>query len=246
MNILITGASSGIGWALAEKYASEDCNLFLAARRTGLIEEKIKALKNVNAEVKIIENDVSRKESVNKAFNECGNIDLAILNAGYGETLTPETFNSEAAEKTLGANIYGMIYWIEKILPGMIENGKGTIAGISSLADSKGFSGSGLYCASKAAASVFLQGLRLDLKSYGIKVITVKPGFVKTPMTDQNDFKMPFLMESEKAAKIIKKGIEKGKVTIKFPMPTSILIGLVNLMPDKIFEFLLSRPAKNQ
>ena len=248
MNILITGASSGIGKALADLYAGQTCNLFLTARRVELIEKNIAELVNPSANIKIIYNDVSSKKSVAEAYSEvieaCDGIDIAILNAGHGEMLTPETFNSEAAERTFGANTFGIIYWVENILPKMLKKKNGVIVGISSLADRKGLSGSGLYSASKAAASMFLQGLRLDVKNSGIKVITVKPGFVRTEMTDKNNFKMPFLLEPDEAAKIIKAGIEKGKSHINFPLPMVLLMGMINFLPDRVYEFLFTKFAK--
>ncbi len=100
------------------------------------------------------------------------------------------------------------------------------------------------YCASKAAASIYLEGLRVELKKYGIKVITVKPGFVKTPMTDVNEFKMPFLMPADKAAKIILKGIKKEKRIIQFPFPTVIASKLIGLMPNFLYDYLIQTQNK--
>ena len=122
-----------------------------------------------------------------------------------------------------------------------MNNKNGIIVGVSSLADHRGFSGSGFYCASKSAASIYLEGLRVELKPYNIKVITVKPGFVKTPMTDQNKFKMPLLMPAEKAADIIIAGIEKEKRIIQFPLPMVLLTRLVGLIPGGLYEWLASK-----
>ncbi len=131
-----------------------------------------------------------------------------------------------------------MVYFIEEILPDFIDRREGMIVGVSSLADNRGYSGSGFYCASKAAVSIFLEGLRVDLKKHNIKVITVKPGFVKTPMTDKNDFRMPFIMSAERAANIILKGIRKKKSLIQFPFRMVLLTRLIGFLPGRIYEFL--------
>src|SRR5690606_12156182 len=105
-------------------------------------------------------------------------------------------------------------------IPDFIHKRDGIIVGISSLAEVRGFPLSAAYCSSKSAVSIFLESIRIELKKYNIKVITVKPGFVKTHMTDKNEFHMPFLMEPERASEIIIKGIRKEKKIIQFPLPT--------------------------
>ncbi|MDH7603607.1 MAG: SDR family NAD(P)-dependent oxidoreductase [Melioribacter sp.] len=241
--ILLTGASSGIGKALTEKLSKEKCKLILCARRLDIL-EKFKEEQNHYAEIFSFKCDVSNKEEVENTYkkikNDIGNIDLAILNAGVGYRMNIENFNSEYAKETFGVNFFGLVYWIENLIPDFLKRGKGVIAGVSSLADNRGYSKSSFYCASKAAATIFLEGLRVELKPYGIKVITIKPGFVKTPMTDKNEFKMPFLMSAEKAADIILNGIKKEKRIIQFPFPTVISSRLIGCMPSGLYEFLMS------
>ncbi|MBX3009447.1 MAG: SDR family NAD(P)-dependent oxidoreductase [Melioribacteraceae bacterium] len=244
--ILITGASSGIGNALAKILIDEECNLILTARRIELME---KDFGHLNRErILILKCDVSKKGDVRYAYlesiNKFGKIDIAILNAGYGQPVTVNNYNSDFAENTFGANVFGLIHWVEQLLPAFIKNRNGIIAGISSLADNRGFSGSGFYCASKAAATIYLEGLRVELKPYNIKVITIKPGFVKTPMTDKNEFKMPLLMSAEQAALIIIEGIKKEKRIIQFPWPTVWLTRFVGLLPGSVYEFLAVRFGK--
>jgi len=240
--ILITGASTGIGKALVQELVSHNCTLFLLARRTELIDSYLKNIENKNAYVYPINCDVSKKVSVELAFEKIMGltkvIDIAILNAGVGHHVTVETYSSKPAEEAFGTNVFGIIYWVEKLLPQMLSKKKGIIAGVSSLADNRGFSKSGFYCASKAAASIYLEGLRIELEPYGIKVITIKPGFVKTPLTDKNDFDMPLIMPVEKAAKIIIKGIRKKKRIIQFPMITVLGIKLIGMIPGYIYEKL--------
>lgn len=243
--ILITGASSGIGKAVAEKFLNENCRLILTARRTRLIKEYAETAQITKNSPLIIGCDVSKKEEVASAYKlikeKIGKIDIAILNAGVGHAVTPENYNSLYAEQIFGVNIMGIVYWVEQLLPEYLKSRQGMIVGVSSLADNRGFSGSGFYCASKAAASIYMEGLRVELKRYGIKVITVKPGFVKTPMTDQNKFEMPFLISPDKAAQIIINGIKKEKRVIQFPWQTVFLTRIVGLLPGSFYEYLASK-----
>jgi len=243
--VLITGASTGIGKAIAQKLISENCRLILLSRRTELIEKYLHQSQITNNQPLILKCDVSKKEEVVSAYNKIkekfGKVDVAILNAGIGHHVTVKNYDSRFAEETFGTNIFGIVYWVEQLLPDFVKRKEGIIAGVSSLADNRGYSGSGFYCASKAAASIYLEGLRVELKRYGIKVITVKPGFVKTPMTDKNEFKMPLLMEPEKAAHIIIEGIKKEKRVIQFPWLMVLLTRLVGMMPNGLYEWLAGK-----
>lgn len=240
--ILITGASSGIGKQLAKQLAIENCRLVISARRENLLEELNQTLTQYNNQIFSVKCDVADKNDVaethQKILDRFGIIDIAILNAGVAIQEDVLNFNSQNAEKTFGANFFGMVYWIEKLLPEFLSRKDGCIVGVSSLADNRGYSKSGSYCASKAAASIYLEGLRLELKKYGIKVITVKPGFVKSEMTDANKFYMPFLMETDEAAKVIINGIKKEKRIIQFPWQTILLSKLVGMVPGKIYDLI--------
>jgi short-subunit dehydrogenase len=239
--VLITGASSGIGFRLAEELSKENCRLILLARRKNIL-DKLADLSNTSSgKITTIECDVSKKEDVEKAFEKISkiynHIDIAILNSGVSYRSSVDEFDSQKAEETFGVNVMGMIYFIEKLLPNFMEQKKGMIVGISSLSDVRGFPKSGFYCASKAAASALLESLRVELQPHNVKVLTVKPGFVKTPMTAKNEFKMPFLMNDVKAAKIILNGIKKEKKIIEFPLPTAWGSKFVKFLPNFIFDF---------
>ena len=243
--ILITGASTGIGKALAIELSKTDCNLILTARRENLIHDYRSMLELKDESLLILKNDVSDKESCKESYRKSiekfGNIDIAILNAGAGHHVTVENYDSAWADKIFGANLFGIVYWIEQLLPEFTKRKSGIIAGVSSLADNRGYSGSGFYCSSKSAASIYLEGLRVELYRYGVKVITVKPGFVKTPMTDKNNFEMPFIMQPDKAAKIIIKGIEREKRIIQFPRIMVLLTRLIGIIPGGLYGFFARR-----
>jgi short-subunit dehydrogenase len=251
-NILITGASSGIGYALTKLLAKEKCNLALLARRKHILDSLGAELKVFDKKIIPVECDVSKKESVVKAYSlikeNFGEIDIAILNSGLSYRMSAEDFDSCKGEQVIGANFMGIVYFIEQLIPDFIKKKEGMIVGVSSLAGDRGYPRSAFYAASKAAVTKLLESLRIELKKYNVKVITVKPGFVRTPMTDKNEFHMPFLMDVEKAAGIILKGIKKEKRIIQFPLPIVLGSKFLEIIPGFLFDFFLSKqlPAKKE
>jgi short-subunit dehydrogenase len=247
--ILITGASTGIGKEMAKMLAEENCSLALIARRAELLDELVGQIKTKNPKVKSYVCDVAKSNEVEKIFTEIREhfkkIDIAILNAGVGSKLSAKDYTYENAKKTFDNNVLGIVNCVENLLPDFISCKEGMIVGVSSLADSRGWQGSGFYCASKAAVTILMENLKIELKPYNIKVINVKPGFVDTPMTAKNKFPMPFLMSAEKAAKIIIGGIKKEKRIIQFPLPTVLGAKLMRIVPDLLFEYISRKnPSK--
>ena len=242
--ILITGASSGIGYQLVKDLALEGAKLALLSRRIELLDSLANDLKDQT----IIHNyrfDVTNKvevaETISKVKKDFGRIDIAILNSGVAFRSSVLDYKSEEAEKTFNTNVLGAVYCIEQLLPDFISEKRGAIVGISSLGDGKGFPKSGFYSASKAAFTILLESLRIELKKYNVKVVTVKPGFVKTAMTDKNEFKMPFLMSVEEGSKIILDGLKKDKRIIEFPWQTTLGAKILRMMPTKWFEAIASK-----
>lgn len=246
--ILITGASSGIGKELALQLSEERCSLALLARRKNLLDELSDQLVTGLANVKAYYCDVAVVEDVREVLSEvkkdCGKVDVAILNAAVGCKSRIKEYNSEKGKIAFDTNVFGVTNCVEFLLPDFIERREGIIVGVSSLADSKGWKGSGFYSASKAALTLLLESLRIELKPYNVKVITVKPGFVRTPMTEKNKFPMPFLMNVDKAARIILRGIKKEKRVIQFPLPTVLGYKLVHLVPQFLFDYLSDKNLK--
>lgn len=241
--VLITGASKGIGEALAYEYARNNFKVVLLSRNEEAIKqhsEKINQNEGTSIYYKCDVSDLSQmKDAVDFAIVKYGCIDTAILNAGVGNPETMEHFSSEDFMRVVSINTFGIAHGLECLIPVLKSQGGGIIAGVTSLADIRGYPGSASYCASKAAASVLLESARLGLKKFNISVVTVRPGFVRTEMTSKNEFKMPFLWKQEKAAKFIRKGIEKKKSVVQFPFFTVNLTRLVKFLPNWFYDPVL-------
>jgi short-subunit dehydrogenase len=239
--VFLTGASSGIGYALAKKLVNEGSIVSVMARRIDRLRELAVELKGSQGKIYTYECDITNIERVSEItaeiVNISGGIDIAILNSGIGRPEGVDKFSSEYADEIFGTNVLGMIKCIEVLLPVFVKQKSGIIAGVSSLADNRGYSRSGFYCASKAAVTIMLESLRVELKRYGINVLTIKPGFVRSEMTARNKFKMPFLIDAEKAADIIIRGLKKEKRIIQFPLPTVIGAKIIGLLPAWLYEY---------
>lgn len=240
-SIVITGASGGIGLEISRILSREKCKLALLSRSIEKLQKFASEYGGSHNIILPVQCDVSKKEEVNSALDKVieafGDIDIVILNAGVGVRSGPENFSAEIGEKIFRVNLIGNLYFLEKLLPLFIRKKSGMIIGISSQADVRGFPRSGFYNSSKAAFTRLLECLRIEVKGYGIKVITVRPGFIKTHMTEKNEFYMPLLMNAEKAGKIIVKGIRKEKRVIQFPLLIVISTKIISLIPGSWFEF---------
>lgn len=242
--VLITGASSGIGYQLAKDLVKQGAKVALLSRRLELLHKLADELKD-HTLVHIYKCDVTNKvevaETISKVKKDFGKIDIAILNSGVAFRSSVLQYKSEDAEITFNTNVLGAVYCIEQLLPDFISEKRGVIVGISSLGDGKGFPKSGFYSASKAALTILLESLRIELKKFNVKVVTVKPGFVKTAMTDKNEFEMPFLISLDEGSKMIIDGLKKDKRIIEFPWQTTIGAKILRMIPTKWFEAFASK-----
>ena len=248
--ILISGAANGIGRELALMCSNLGCEKLI------LIDIDLQGLEKVQSKLRcpshLVRVDLSvdidnHPELLKLAGTE--EIDIAILNAGVGGINPGDSFNEEINKKTFKINYFGTTSIISMILPKMLSREKGHIVGVASLAGLRGMPQASTYSASKAAQITFLESLRLDLKPHNIQVTTVFPGFIKTRMTNHDEFKMPFLVSVDKTAQIIIKSIIQNRRTIYFPFPLNILSILNRFLPafiyDRIITFL-NPPQKKE
>ena len=248
---IITGASSGIGEGVAVELHKRGWAIGLIARRT----ERLEAIaERVDGErVAFAAADVGDEAALNAAVASIeaslGPCDLMFANAGIGDARSGREFSAAATKKILNVNVEGVIHSIAAVLPGMVERGHGTISATSSVAGFRGLPNFGPYSASKAYVSNLMESLRLDLRKSNIAVTTVHPGFVVSELTDRNAFDMPFLVQTDRAARIIANGLEAGKPEINFPWQMIALMKLAKWMPNWIFDpavtaFTPTKPKK--
>ena len=235
---IITGASSGIGWELAKVLARQGCAVGLLARRRDRLEALAAEIQGAGGKAAIAVANVAERhptiDAIHSLRAQLGPVDLLVANSGVGLPTTLEPMNMDQVENMIKVNYLGVVYAIEAVLPEMLQRGKGHLAAVSSLASYKGMPGESGYCSSKAAVNVYMEGLRIQLRTRGIAVTTICPGFVKTAMTDVNVFPMPWLMSAEKAANKIAAALKRKKKVYNFPWQMALLMRLTRWAPDWI------------
>lgn len=237
---LVTGASSGIGRELARCLAREGSRVALVARRKHLLDELAAEIRSAGGTAIAIACDVRERMSVHAAVAEAaralGPIDLLIANAGVGYPVFAEDFDAAVFEDVFRTNLMGPVYAVEAVLPSMLTRRSGHIVGISSLAAYHGFPMSHAYCASKAALNSFLEGLRAEIAGRGVRVTTICPGFVRTPLVVKQRGAKPFLVEADDAARRIVRAVRAGRRVYNFPWPMAALMTLIRLLPNGVFD----------
>ncbi len=249
MNILITGASSGIGRALSRQYANAQNNLFLCGRNKDRLQETKQICKDLKANVFLKVLDVTNKQDckiwINK-IEENYPLDLIIANAGISAGTSGGTESEDQIDLIFKTNIDGVLNIVNPAIEKMKSRNSGQIALMSSLAGFRGLPSSPSYSASKSAVRVYGEALRGSLQEFSIKVNTICPGYVKTPMTDKNKFYMPFLMSDKKAAAKIAKGLKKNKSRIAFPFAFYFLVWFSTLLSPKITDGIFAKLPKKE
>lgn len=242
--VLITGASSGLGAALALVYAQEGAVLFLAGRQEARLADVADRARAQGAQVYETILDVTEAEATERWIEACDAIaplDLVIANAGISAGTGGGEETPAQVRAIFGVNLHGVLNTVLPASRLMKARGAGQIAIMSSLAGFVGIAGAPAYGASKAAVRIYGEALRGELAPHGVKVNVICPGFIKTPMTDVNPFPMPFLMDAQKAARIIRRGLARNLPRIAFPWPMAAVVFLLTLMPVRLRETLLRR-----
>lgn len=247
-SILITGASSGIGAALAEAYAGSGVHLALAGRDAERLAAIAATCRAAGAEVRAERLEVTDPQAMAawiRAADQAAPLDLVIANAGISGGRSGGAGADEPARAIFAVNLGGTLNTIEPALPLMLARGRGQLALMSSLAGFRGMPSAPAYCASKAAVRSYGEGLRGRLLDHGIAVSVICPGFVRTPLTARNPFPMPFLMEPERAAAIIKAGLTRRRARIAFPLRLYLAVRLLDALPVALTDRYLRRlPGK--
>jgi len=247
--ILITGASNGIGAALASAYAEAGVSLLLGGRDLGRLTTIAETCRRQGAEVETQAIDVIDAPAMRgwvEAVDDRVPLDLVIANAGISAGTGGDGESQAQTRAIFATNIDGVVNTVWPALQRMEGRGRGQIALMSSLAAFRGFPGAPAYCASKAAIRVWGEGLRGEYRAKGVAVSVICPGYVETPMTAVNDFPMPFLMSAERAARIVKRGLARDRARIAFPFPMYVVAWLLGVLTPSLTDPLLTRLPKKK
>ena len=238
--LLITGASSGIGRALALEYARGGTKLALCARREADLEATASSARELGGTALCIPLDVTDvdavAEAVKHADRELGGLDMVIANAGRGDTKLSTRLTWGDVGPVIDVNVTGAMATLVAAIPVFLAQKHGHLVGVSSLAGARGLPTSAAYSASKAALSVFLESLRIDLAPTGLRVTDVQPGFVATPINEKADFPMPFKWPVDKAAAVIARRLERAPPVVAFPWPLVLATRLGRILPAWIYD----------
>ena len=243
--VFITGASSGIGQALAARYAQAGWRLALVARRTAEVQAWAQA-QGLDAErVGIYRADVADVDSIVAAGLACieaqGLPDVVIANAGISVGMdTAERADLDVLRDTLATNNIGLAATFHPFVRRMRQRGSGALVGIASVTAIRGLPGHGAYCASKAAVVAYCESLRGELRRTGVQVVTLLPGYTATPLTARNPYRMPFLMQPERFADQAFKAISAGTSYRVIPWQMGVVAKLLRLLPNPLFDHVMA------
>lgn len=242
--VLITGASSGIGRALALEWGRRGARLGLTARRGEELLRLSEEVERAGGEALALPADVRDHAALNgvaeRVRERWGGIDVLVANAGMSSTAAATRLNAGEVGDLISINVIGVVNSVAAVLPAMLERGSGHLVAISSLASYRGMPKSGAYSASKAAVSTLFESLRVDLRKSNIAVTTIHPGFIRTPMTAGRKKKLPFLLEPEDAARRIIRAVERRARTYAFPWQLASLVRVIRHIPDAVYDRLAS------
>ena len=250
--VFITGASSGIGQALAHRYHQAGFRLALVARRTSEVKTWASAQGISPDSYEIYSADVSVTDSIVAAGRDCiarqGLPDVVIANAGISVGMDTAVLSDiDVMARTFATNNIGMAATFQPFVDAMVQRGSGALVGIGSVAGIRGLPGHGAYCASKAAVISYCESLRGELRPHGVRVVTVSPGYIDTPLTQQNRYSMPFLMQPADFADRAFRTIQAGVSYRVIPWQMGVVAKLLRMLPNPLFDKMLAgRPRKRR
>ena len=242
--IWITGASSGIGKALAEKFASEGWKVAVSARRKEIL-EKMANNKNIFSYPLDVTNQDQINDVFKKIINDFGSLNLCVFSSGTYDPKLEQEINIKQNKFVMETNFFGVLYCIKSIEKYFKDKKDGHISIVSSVAAYRGLPNSSGYGPSKAALTNLAESLYFDFKKYNVRISLVSPGFIKTPLTDKNEFPMPFIKSPEFAADKMFNGLTKSNsFEIHFPKTLTILLKIFRVLPYKIYLYLIDKVIK--
>lgn len=240
---IITGASSGIGKDLALLWAEWGCNVGLVARRRELLEAVAEECRGLGVDAVVFQGDVTDREAMERvrdeALEEWGFVDVVVANAGVGGLNPAPHFDMDIHRRTMEINCIGLANTLAPFIGSMVEKGDGILVGVSSLSAFRGLPKAASYSSSKAMQGTFMESLRVDLRPHGVHAFCIHPGFIETPMTDHDDFDMPFMVPVRKSSLLISRAIAKRKRVYLYPWPMKLLTWINMLLPRWLYDRLL-------
>ena len=245
--IWITGGSTGIGKALAIKFANKGWNVAVSARRSELLDELSKSYENISSFPLDVTDKEKCKEIFNKIKHQYQNIDIWFFSTGTWDPKKEKDIDVDQIENVFKVNFFGTVTSITAVEQYFRDKKNGIITVVSSIAGYRGLPNSTGYGPSKSALNNLAESLFFDFKRYNVRVCLVSPGFIKTPMTDKNDFKMPFLKTPEYAADKIYDGlVNKNVFEIHFPKSLTLILKILSFLPSKIYFGIIGKMTKYQ
>lgn len=242
----ITGAGKGIGRALAERMAADGWTVAASARTAADLEDlSAGAPDRIFAFPLDVTDFDASKRTIHDIEEQLGPIDLAVFNAGTHIPLSAETFNTADVRTLMEVNVMGVVHGLDPLISRMISRRSGHLAVVASLAGYRGLPSSSAYGASKAALINMCEALRPELETHGVRLSLINPGFVATPLTDKNDFPMPFLMTAEDAARAISRDLERPGFEISFPKRFAWIMKTLRVLPSALFFALTRRMIRS-
>ena len=239
--VWVTGASSGIGKAVAEKFAKEKWKVAISARRVEILNEMANN-DNIFAYPMDVTNQNKTEETFNKILEDFGDLDLCVFSSGTYERKSEKGLNVDNVKKVIEVNFLGVVGCVKAVQKYFQNKKGGHISIVSSPVGYRGLPKSSGYTASKASLNNFTQGIYFDFKKFNVRVTLISPGFIKTALTDKNDFKMPFLKDTKYAAEKIYDGlINKKSFEIIFPPQIAFIYKIFQILPNKVYNFLINK-----
>jgi short-subunit dehydrogenase len=229
--VWVVGASSGIGRAVALAVSQAGADVIASARSEDSLRETAAQAERKGGRIEVAPMDVTDQVSVDQAVAKAGQVDTLLYSAGNWKVTDVDNWSYEQIERQHIVNYLGMVRCVVALLPSMMERRSGTLAAVTSISGYAPLPRAEGYGSSKAAANYFLSSLRADIRSRGVRVVTIAPGFIDTPLTRENDFPMPFMIRPDQAAVSIAKGLESGSTEIHFPKRLTLAVKLLGWMP---------------